>query len=128
MALHLEIGNPADPFRVSSVAGGVTSDLDHGLMFSSKYKAAICERHVIAESGGTAYFSRVYPTFPLVIGYRSDGLTPMRETAITTTGHSGWVNTHDWGFWYLVFQDRVTVQTSGGATGPFIFFVIGNIT
>lgn len=125
MALHLEIGNPADPFRVSSVAGGVTSDLDSGLMFSSKYKAAICERHVIA-GAGTAYFSRVYPTFPLVIGYRFDGLTPMRETALTMTQY-GVIQTHDWGFWYYVFQDRVTVQTSGGATGPFIFFVIGNI-
>jgi len=127
MALHLEIGNPADPFRISLVAGGVASDLDPGLSFSSKYKAAICERHVIAGSGGTAYFSRVYPTFPLVIGYRSDGLTPIHETASTWNGY-GYVKSHDWGFWYSVYQDRVTVFTAGGLTGPFIFFVIGNIT
>jgi len=127
MALHLEMGNPADPFRVASVAGGVASDLDPGLSFSSKYKAAICERHVIAESGGTAYFSRVYPTFPLVIGHRFDGLTPIREVAATWNGYN-YVHSYDFGFWYTVYQDRVTVHTAGGLTGPFIFFVIGNIT
>lgn len=127
MALHLELGNPADPFRVSAKAGGAVSDLDPALMFSSKYKPAICERHVVTGPGGTFYFSRTYPTFPLVIGCRNDGLYPWRESASTWSGNF-WFKSHDLGFWFNAYQDRVTWATAGGLSGTFLFFVIGNIT
>ena len=122
----LELGNAADIFRLSASYGTSGGDLDPALLFSAKYRPAIAERFTASGGGGTIYFSRAYPYYPVVVGFRSDGLYPFRDKSTKWNGKLNvWYVSSDSYFRFFVYTDRLDWQSTVG--GTYTFFVIGNI-
>lgn len=123
----LEMGSAADIFRLSASHGASGGDLDPSLLFSAKYRAAIAERFTASGGGGTIYFSRAYPSHPVAVGFRSDGLYPFRDKSTTwAPAVNAWFVSSDSYFRFFVYTNRLDWQSTVG--GTYTFFVIGNIT